>query len=526
MRLNNRPAVIYCRVSSKKQAREGNGLSSQETRCREYAGHRGHNVVGVYTDDISGAYRSRTGIDAMIAFLRKNRKLGLVVIIDDISRMAREKHNHFDLKDAILLAGAWLESPSIEFGHDSDSLFMENVLASVAQHARQKNAEQVKNRMRARLQNGFWVFHAPTGYEYQRSPAGGSVLVRKEPLASIIGEGLEGYANGRFSSQSEVKRFWESHAGFPVTRHGHLTNEQTHRILTNPVYAGYVESEIWDVSLREGQHEGVISLETFMRVQEYLNGKPVAPARADIHEDFPLRGFVTCGDCQHPMTANWTKGRTATYPYYVCRHRGCAKFGKSVARAKVEGAFETLLRALKPSHELVAVLSAVFRKRWNDRIATVKDEKARLKLEAAGVDKKIGQLLDRIVASDCDAVISAYERKVGELEREKLVLAEKTARCGTALPDYDATFRTAFEFLSNPCNLWENGTFEDKRIVLKLTLDTHLEYDWKEGVRTPEISLPFKVLEDISGREKELADRVGFEPTVSVNPRRFSRPLP
>lgn len=25
---------------------------------------------------------------------------------------------------------------------------------------------------------------------------------------------------------------------------------------------------------------------------------------------------------------------------------------------------------------------------------------------------------------------------------------------------------------------------------------------------------------------QELADRVGFEPTVSVNPRRFSRPLP
>lgn len=28
-------AVIYCRVSSKKQVREGDGLRSQETRCRE-----------------------------------------------------------------------------------------------------------------------------------------------------------------------------------------------------------------------------------------------------------------------------------------------------------------------------------------------------------------------------------------------------------------------------------------------------------------------------------------------------------
>ena len=81
--------------------------------------------------------------------------------------------------------------------------------------------------------------------------------------------------------------------------------------------------------MREGQHEGVISLETFQKIQERLNGKPVTPARADINEDFPLRGFVACGCCNHPMTANWAKGRNKSYPYYVCRHRGCEKFGKS-----------------------------------------------------------------------------------------------------------------------------------------------------------------------------------------------------
>ncbi|MDZ4274536.1 MAG: hypothetical protein U0995_00735 [Erythrobacter sp.] len=53
------------------------------------------------------------------------------------------------------------------------------------------------------------------------------------------------------------------------------------------------------------------------------------------------------------------------------------------------------------------------------------------------------------------AVISALERKVEELEREKLVLQEKTARCGTVARDYDATFRTAFEFLSKACYIWK-----------------------------------------------------------------------
>jgi len=43
--------------------------------------------------------------------------------------------------------------------------------------------------MRARMMNGFWVHNPPMGYRYQKSPNGGSILVRDEPLASIIAEG-------------------------------------------------------------------------------------------------------------------------------------------------------------------------------------------------------------------------------------------------------------------------------------------------------------------------------------------------
>src|SRR3546814_15773720 len=96
---------------------------------------------------------------------------------------------------------------------------------------------------------------------------------------------------------------------------------------------------------------------------------------------------------------------------------------------------------------------------------------------------------------------------------EKLVLDEKAALCGTVARDYDATFRTAFDFIANPCNLWTNGTFDDKRIVLNLTLGSHLKYDWNEGVRTAELSLPFMVLGRLGNRETVMAEREGFEPS-------------
>ena len=523
-RKTNQKAVIYCRVSTKKQAREGNGLDSQETRCREYASYRGHEVVRVFSDDMSGSLLGRPGMIDMLTFLKKHRKDNVVVIIDDISRLARGIEAHLKLRADIANAGGVLESPSIEFGEDSDSVLVEHLLASVSQHQRQKNGEQAKNRMRARMLNGYWVFHAPIGYRYQRSSGGGSILVRDEPVAGIIGEGLKGYANGRFNSQAEVKRFFEAHPQFPVCRHGFLTNEQTNRILTNPTYAGYVESKVWDVSLRKGQHEGVISLETFERVQERLSGKLVAPVRVDINEEFPLRGYVVCGDCNHPMTANFSKGRSGVYPYYICRHRGCEMFGKSVARSRVEESFESMLRRLVPSAELFDLTSKLFRNLWDEAEAKAGATRAALKLEAAAIEKKIAQLLDRIVEADSATVIGAYERKVDELERQKLVLTEKTARCGTVARDYDATFRTALSFLGNPWNLWENGSLVDKRIVLKLVLASFMVWDWHEGVRTADFTLPFMVLGRLSERKEVMAERVGFEPTVPVKAQRFSRP--
>ncbi|MEO8724046.1 MAG: recombinase family protein, partial [Sphingobium sp.] len=520
-RKTNQKAIIYCRVSTKKQAEEGNGLTSQETRCREYAGQRGHEVVGVFTDEVSGKLAQRPGLDAMLAFIRTNRKLGLVVVIDDISRMARDVRNHFDLKESIFRAGATLESPTVEFGEDSDSILIEHLLASVAQHQRQKNGEQAKNRMRARLQGGYWVFNAPFGYRYERSPAGGADLVRDEPLASIIAEGLEGYACGRFNSKAEVKRFFESHPQFPVCRHGYLTNEQVHRIMTRPIYAGYVESKVWVVSLRPGQHEALIPMATFHLIQERLAGKPFAPARADVHLDFPLRGWVSCGTCSHPMTANWSQGRSRKYPFYVCRHRGCEKFGKSAARDKVEGGYEDMLRALAPSAELFELVSKLFRKRWDEAQAKTADSAVVLKQEILGIEKKVDHLLDRVMHSESQTVITRYEAEIEKLEREKFALGEKRALCGTVSRDYIETFRTAMEFLGNPWNLWENGTFEDKQIVLRLTLASHIQYDWDEGVRTADFSLPFRLFGDSRNREKVMAERVGFEPTVPLPAQRF-----
>ena len=173
-------AIIYCRVSSSRQVSEGHGLSSQETRCREFAGHKHYKVVQVFHEEgVTGSLLDRPQMKEMLAFLKQHkRQQPHVVIIDDISRLARDMETHIKLRASIQDAGGKLESPSIEFGEDSDSRLVEHLLASVAAHQREKNTEQVTNRMRARMMGGYWVFQAPKGYRYEKKEGHGKILVR------------------------------------------------------------------------------------------------------------------------------------------------------------------------------------------------------------------------------------------------------------------------------------------------------------------------------------------------------------
>jgi len=497
-------AVIYCRVSSKMQVEEGHGLESQETRCREFATRKDYEVIKVfYEKAVSGGTADRPSFNDMLDYVRKSKIEGIVVIIDDISRFARDIEGHWALRRALKETGGTLESPSITFGEDSDSILIENLLASVSQHQRQKNGEQTKNRMRARVMNGYWVFHAPPGFRYEKIKQHGKLLVRDEPMASIIQEALEGFASGRFETQGEVIRFLETQPDFPKGRRTGLV-----RLMRRVHYAGYVEAPDWGVSLRKGHHEGLISLETFQAVQRRMKEGARVPARKDISADFPLRGFVLCNDCQKPLTACWSTSKTKKkHPYYLCPTKGCVSYRKSIRHDVLEGDFAEVVRSLQPSESLYALVKAMFTDVWTQRMAQAEILLHGLKREAAQVDKQIENLLDRIIETENPRIIAAYEKRLSKLETDKLVLVEKQQNGVKPAHSFDDLFELATSFLANPWKLWESGQLTLKRTVLRLAFSERIAYCRYEGLRTPKTTLPFKVLEGFHMGKCKMAER-------------------
>ncbi len=523
--------IIYTRVSSLSQMERGQGAESQEVFCRRFAESQGYTVWGVFFDKgVSGARLDREGIQDALAFLRKHKKQRrFVLIVDDISRLARHIRVHLDLRDAIDACGAVLESPSRSFGSDPDGRYFENMQALGAQHYRDKIRETTKKRRTARLMGGYWPFSTPIGYRSERVEGHGNMLVRDEPLASIIQEALESYASGRLQSQAEVARFLQSRPEFPKNRFGVVTNEAANRVLRRLLYSGHLEMPKYGIDLREGKHEGLVTLETFNRIQARLAGKAYVPARADLSEDFPLRSFVLC-TCGKPLTANWSRSKTgARHPYYMCFNKTCEHNRKSIRRADIEGRFEALLEYVQPSQRSFEFVRKILKKAWDYHHERAKAAKTAIRQKIAELERQSATMLDSIVTLSNTAVIARFEDKIGAIEAERLALVEKLETKGASHRPFEEMFELAMQFLGSPINLWNNSqvaAFAEKRTVLKLTFAEPLVYDRFEGFRTPKTSIVFSALKGGDMPNFKMADRVGFEPTKGFRPWRFSRPLP
>lgn len=170
------------------------------------------------------------------------------------------------------------------------------------------------------------------------------------------------------------------------------------------------------------------------------------------------------------MTANWSKGGKTLYPYHICRNHGSQKFATSVNRAKVEEAFEGVLRQLVPTPALASAVYKLFRNRWAEGEARTAEMRIATKRGAAAIEKNISIMLHRIMESGSKKVIARYEAEVEKLEIQKFATLEKRKNCGTSEKLFEYIYELIRSFVKYLKYLgkWK---FYDKHIILLLKLE-------------------------------------------------------
>ena len=162
-------ALIYTRVSSDEQAREGVSLDAQLTEGRRYAARQGWAIGAEYQDVLSGTRDDRPAYQALLADVRRLRARGVpvAVVVMRLDRFGRKLLERVRAREE--LKGLGVPTHSVSEGGEVSDL-VANILASVAQEEVRQLGERVAA-ARAHISGSGWWFPGacPWGYRWREA---------------------------------------------------------------------------------------------------------------------------------------------------------------------------------------------------------------------------------------------------------------------------------------------------------------------------------------------------------------------
>lgn len=499
---NGLRALIYCRVSSERQANEGSGIDSQKQRCRNRAKEKGWPVAKVFPDEgISGGLFERPAIKELIRYIDDHPADQFVVIFDDLSRFARDVKVHIQLKAEFASRGVGLECLNFSFNDSEESEYAELVLAAGNQYQKKANRRQVIQKMKARAENGHWPFCLPPGLKNIKDVTHTKLAIPDEPIASIFKTAIEGYRDRRLLTQFDVVNFIaEQYKIHGINRKISLHGVQ--RLLTEILYAGFIEYPHWNISRRRAAHNGFISIETFDEVQCILADRTKPKVRRDTNPEFPLRGLTLCIDCHKPMTASFNTSRNGQrYPNFFCKTLGCPLRYKVVHRDKIEADFLTLLANVSLDQPMRNLAIAVLTDVWGQYQSHYADEQNSHQRQLQEVTGAISRLTDRIGKTENDTLIHTYETELLKLGKKKEELDSVNYPFQYTGEQFGTATQKVMDVLEKPVEIWQTKNLDDQLTVFFMHFDQKLVYDRKTGFGTATLAQPVNLIRSL-GSEK------------------------
>jgi site-specific DNA recombinase len=304
-----RRAVLYARVSSKEQEKEGFSIPAQLKLLKDYAAREGLSAIQEYVDVETAKQTGRTNFSEMIAFLRANPRVR-IILVEKTDRLYR------NLKDWVMLDEIDVEIHLVKEGailsRDSKSSekFMHGIKVLMAKNYIDNLSEETRKGMLEKAEQGIWPSAAPLGYRNVDGANGKRVIEPDPDIAPHVTKMFEWYASGGLALRDVAKKARAS--GFSYRKSGKSVPTSTvHKILRNRLYMGEFE---WNSRLYKGSHQPLVTRDLWERVQDMMDGRNSSKHRRVKH-DFAFSGLIACGHCGCSIVGEIKKQR---YIYYHC----------------------------------------------------------------------------------------------------------------------------------------------------------------------------------------------------------------
>jgi site-specific DNA recombinase len=457
-------ALIYCRVSTKRQEDEGTSLDSQEAACIAHAQSLGFTSWRVTREVYSGAeLYDRPLLSRDRADLKSGQFQALIAYSTD--RLSRDPIHLAILAEDCQRHGIPLIFVSEPLDTTPEGQLIQYVKGYSNKMEREKIRERQLRGKRQRALNGKVNNHGPELYGYRRDKTTGKRVIY-EPEAAIIRDIYTLIVSDHRGATSVAKRL--NQLGIPSASVGKMTldrqprwrHSQVSRLVRHPAFKGETYawmfrrpataqerlSEDYDktrqrvirpesewIRLPDDVTPPIVSSDVWQRAQEVLSEVHSEATRNEQHPHL-LRGFVYCGVCGLRMYSDRENNPPrAKAQIYRCSSRvrvgkPCGG-GRIVARELEAWVWEQVSNALRHTEVLAAEME---RRRAEGPDETLTADLDTARREFTKRDRKQAQLLQRFTASDDDSFPwELVEREIARLEGEKvkfLSAAEKIER--------------------------------------------------------------------------------------------------
>jgi site-specific DNA recombinase len=307
--LARKQAVIYARVSSKEQEKEGFSISAQLKLLKDYAASLGIAVAREYVDVETAKQTGRAAFGEMVAYLDAHPSVR-VMLVEKTDRLYRNLKDWVTVDELEVEIHFAKEGVVLSRESRSSEKFMHGIKVLMAKNYIDNLSEETRKGMTEKAAQGLWPSNAPLGYRNVTGADGRKTIVPDETAAPIIRKMFEWYAWGDLSTEEVTKK--ARAAGLMFRKTGaRIPTSTVATILRNRIYTGHFD---WDGKTYQGRYEAIVPTELWVQVQGVMDGRNARGAKKG-RRDFAFSGLIGCHACGCAVVGEIKKER---YVYYHC----------------------------------------------------------------------------------------------------------------------------------------------------------------------------------------------------------------
>lgn len=489
-------AVIYKRVSTKDQKKEGYSIPAQAKLLLGYADAKGLRVVREFEDDETARKPDRSDFDVMVDFL-KSRRACRTVIVEKTDRLYRNFRDYVTLEELDLEVHFVKDHVVLSKNSRSQEKLMHDIRVVMAKNYCENLSEEAKKGQTEKAEQGIYPGKAGLGYSNVKLEAIGKRGIVPDPkLAPHITKMFERYGTGLVSLEEVRDVAHGDGARFRRTG-APLSTATVHGILRNRIYTGDFE---WAGNVYKGIHEPLVSRELWERVQKILSSRGEKNTRKAKHE-FAFSGLINCGHCGCALVGELKKGK---YVYYHCTgyKQRCPE---PYTREEVlEEKFNELLWGLSFDDETIGWVTDALRVSHADERQHHEEAIARLHAEYTKYQTRIdGMYIDKL---DGKVDVPFFDQKSAEWRAEQARIREAIDHHEKANQTYLEEGILLLEVVKRAPELFEKQPPAEKRRLLNFVLSN---CSWKGGDLSVTYRQPFDMIAaSVAEAEKTKAARI------------------